>query len=106
MPGKNVIGLVPLLVALASLASAPSQIFARRARQSFYGPTEPLDPHYRPMIPVASRYADHFLPTMLTNSTGDLAEDVFDDLAPPQPRGDPGGGVVSQLPTAQEERQK
>jgi hypothetical protein len=39
-----------------------------------------LDSTYIPAFPVASRYAHYFRPTMLTNDSGSLSEQVADDL--------------------------
>jgi hypothetical protein len=36
-------------------------------------------------MPVATRYERHFRPTLVTDATGALAEDVAADLAAPAP---------------------
>jgi hypothetical protein len=49
-------------------------------RRTHLAPTESLDSTYNPAFPVASRYAHHFKPTMLTNDLGSLSEELAEDL--------------------------
>ena len=71
------------LICTESFVSSPTRIERRRVKQTFYGPTEILDPCYTPMIPVAARYADHFKPTLITDHEGGLHPDIAEDLTPP-----------------------
>jgi hypothetical protein len=71
------------LIAMESFASSPGRFHRRDPRQTYFGPTEVLDPLYRPAMPVAARYEGHFRPTLVTDATGALAEDVAVDLAAP-----------------------
>ena len=57
--------------------------------QTFFGPTEPLDPAYTPVLPVDPAFAHHFRPTMVTGAAGRIAPELAADLAPvaaPAPR--------------------
>nr|WP_246505100.1 radical SAM protein [Microvirga antarctica] len=47
--------------------------------------TQPLGPLYRPNLPVADRYRDHFLPTMVTDGTGTLHPHMITNMASSQP---------------------
>ena len=69
-----------ILICTASAASSPLQNPFRRTGQTYYGPTETLDPLYRPRIRVAESYRGHFRPTRVTDETGALAEDLAEDL--------------------------
>jgi hopanoid C-2 methylase len=71
------------LIAMESFASSPGRFHRRDPRQTYFGPTEVLDPLYRPAMRVAARYEGHFRPTLVTDATGALAEDVAVDLAAP-----------------------
>jgi hopanoid C-2 methylase len=70
-----------LLISTVSFASSPTRVAWKGPRRTFYGPTEPLDDFYTPMIPVSEQYRRHFLPTLITDTTGELHEDVAADLA-------------------------
>ncbi len=82
--------LAAALISTEFLASSPGRRQTGRPRQTYFGPTEVLDPCYTPVIPVAARYADHFAPTLVTDETGGLHPALADDLAPP--REAPAGG--------------
>lgn len=68
------------LICTQSAASSPFRPRLRRPRRTYLGPTETLDPLYRPAIPLPSRYERYFLPTMVTGPDGHLAEDVAEDM--------------------------
>ena len=74
-------GLSGMLICTTSAASSPLQKPFRRTGQTYFGPTETLDEQYTPMIRVAASYEEHFRPTMVTDTTGGLAEDLAEDLA-------------------------
>lgn len=70
-----------MLICTTSAASSPLQNPFRRSGQTYFGPTETLDPQYTPAIRVAAPYEEHFRPTMVTDGSGGLAEDLSEDLA-------------------------
>ncbi len=69
-----------VLICTASAASSPLQNPFRRTGQTYFGPTETLDPQYTPVIRVAAPYEENFRPTMVTDGSGGLAEDLAEDL--------------------------
>lgn len=72
-----------LMTVAPGLASAPAQFGRNRVaagQRTFVTTTEPLDRHFRPALPVAARYRDHFAPTMVTDPNGCLDESVAADL--------------------------
>jgi len=71
------------LICTQSAASSPLRPNWRKPRQTFYGPTETLDPLYRPRLRLESRYESHFRPTQVIDADGRLAADVAEDLAQP-----------------------
>lgn len=73
------------LICTQSAASSPLEPRWRRPRQTFYGPTETLDPLYRPRLRLAARYESYFRPTRVIDAEGGLAPDVLEDLAAPAP---------------------
>lgn len=75
--------LAAVLISTEFFASSPGRRQTGRPRQTFYGPTEVLDPCYTPVIPVADRYRDLFAPTLVTDRTGGLHPDLAEDLAYP-----------------------
>ena len=68
------------LISTEFIASSPFRLQRGRTRQTYYGPTENLDPCYSPIIRVPARYKIHFQPTMVTDDSGGLHADVADDL--------------------------
>ncbi len=52
-----------------------------RARQTYLAGTEVLDPQYTPMIRVAAAFENHFQPTMVTDESGAMADDLAEDLS-------------------------
>lgn len=70
------------LICTQSAASSPLGPRMRRPRRTFHGPTEALDPLYRPVIRLPAQYRRYFAPTMVTDPNGDLSEDVSDDIQP------------------------
>jgi hopanoid C-2 methylase len=42
--------------------------------------SQPLGPLYRPFFPVSEKFRDYFMPTMITDESGNLHEMVADDL--------------------------
>lgn len=73
-------GVSAALICTQSAASSPFRPRLRRPRRTYLGPTETLDPLYRPAIPLPSRYERYFQPTMVTGPDGQLAEDVAEDM--------------------------
>jgi len=74
------------LISTEFLVSSPTRMQHGRPRQTYYGPTETLDPCYRPLIRIPSRYRNHFDPVLITDCDGRLHADVAEDLdAPRQP---------------------
>lgn len=70
-----------MLICTTSAASSPLQNPFRRTGQTYFGPTESLDPQYTPAIRVAACYEENFRPTMVTDGAGGLSEDLAGDLA-------------------------
>jgi hopanoid C-2 methylase len=69
------------LISLGNVAAlcAPtlaSGTWSLRTARTFVATTEPLDGNYRPALPVAPKYADHFRPTMVTDAQGQLTEEI------------------------------
>ena len=64
------------LISLETFASSPGFSSRRGRRPTFYGPTQPLDPMYIPVIRLPSRLEQHFRPTFVTDNEGDLHEDI------------------------------
>lgn len=69
-----------LLITTTSAASGPLQWRRQRARPTYFGPTETLDPQYRPLMRLNEKYSGYFTPTMVTDAAGDLAPELIDDL--------------------------
>ncbi len=67
------------LICTESFASSPGRPSPRQRRRTYLGTTEHLNPLYEPMIGVASRYQDHFRPTMVTDAGGNLSDDIAED---------------------------
>lgn len=70
------------LICTQSAASSPLRPRIRRPRRTFHGPTEALDPLYRPVIRLPVKFRRYFVPTMVSDPSGDLSEDVSDDMQP------------------------
>lgn len=68
------------LICMGTFATSPVRTSLRRPRQTYLGTTEFLDPQYTPMIRVAASYEEHFRPTMVTDESGKLAQDLAEDL--------------------------
>jgi hypothetical protein len=73
------------LIALECFASSPGSLRRSGTERTYYGPTESLDPLYRPIMRVAGEFEGYFRPTMVTDAGGGLAADLVPDLgtAPP-----------------------
>jgi len=69
------------LICTEFAASSPTRLQLGRPRQTYYGPSEALDPFYTPRFRVESRFRDHFRPTMITDAAGAPHPDIADDLA-------------------------
>ncbi len=69
------------LICMETFATSPSGIGTQRPRQTYLAGTEALDPQYTPMIRVAAAFEDHFRPTMVTDESGALADDLAEDLS-------------------------
>ncbi|MDP6806022.1 MAG: hypothetical protein QF902_11955, partial [Rhodospirillales bacterium] len=70
-----------ILISTEFFASSPGRIQHGRPRQTYYGPTEVLDPCYTPLIRIPSRYRDHFDPVLITDRNGAPHPDVAEDLS-------------------------
>jgi hypothetical protein len=68
------------LICTQSAASSPLRPRVSRPRRTFHGPTEVLDPLYKPVIRLSTQYRRYFDPTMVTGPDGDLSEDIADDM--------------------------
>jgi len=82
-----------LLTCAPRLATSPKQFFARRTPRTYYSATEPLDPHYTPLIHLDGRFEPYFRPTPVTDESGGLAEELVEDLMPSLPRAASGTGT-------------
>lgn len=68
------------LIATESAASSANVLRIPRQAQTYYAPTETLDPLYRPFIPLPSGFERYFEPTMVTDEDGRLSKHVLPDL--------------------------
>jgi hypothetical protein len=68
------------LIATESAASSPTRFEVIGSRQTYFAPTETLDPLYRPIMPISSDLEPFFRPTMVTHTDGSLSDDVLADL--------------------------
>ncbi len=68
------------LICTEFAASSPGRIQWGRPKQTYFGPTEVLDPCYTPARRVKSEYRHYFEPTLVTDADGDLHPDLADDL--------------------------
>ncbi|HKX09759.1 MAG TPA: radical SAM protein [Stellaceae bacterium] len=73
-------GVSAALICTQSTASSPLRPRFKRPRRTFWAPTETLDPLYKPVIRLPSRYEHYFRPTMVTGPDGRLSEDLIADL--------------------------
>ena len=71
-----------ILTTFPGFATSPLKPRLRAPAQTFFGPTEPLDPAYTPALPVDPAFAHHFRPTMVTDAAGRIAPELAADLAP------------------------
>jgi radical SAM superfamily enzyme YgiQ (UPF0313 family) len=69
------------LICMETFATSPSGIWSRRPRQTYLAGTEALDPQYTPMIRVDAAFEGHFRPTMVTDESGALSDDLAEDLS-------------------------
>jgi radical SAM superfamily enzyme YgiQ (UPF0313 family) len=72
-------GIFLSIMAVGALSS-PSTIFRRSNGRTHVSTTDRLDPVYRPVMRVASRFAGHFTPTAVTGAAGELNPAIADDL--------------------------
>ena len=70
------------LISTQTFATSPGRLARRGVRPTYYGPTQPLDPLYTPLIRVAEKYRDHFRPTMVTDEAAEPHADIMADLTP------------------------
>jgi hypothetical protein len=63
-------------ISLETFASSPGFSVRRRLRPTYYGPTQPLDPMYTPVIRLPLRLEQHFRPTFVTDAARDPHEDI------------------------------
>ena len=78
------------MLATPNLATAPTNIgsvlMSRfKYKRTYLSTTEALDPAYTPAFQIDPRYESYFKPTMLTDSQGNLAEALHEDLAAKMP---------------------
>jgi radical SAM superfamily enzyme YgiQ (UPF0313 family) len=75
--------LLSSLTAAAILApgsfSSPGAVFIRKGGRTHVSSTERLDAVYTPRLPVASRYASWFEPTLITEANGELNPKLEED---------------------------
>ena len=69
-----------ILIGTEFFASSPGRLQRDRPRQTYFGPTETLDPCYTPLTRIPPRYRDHFDPVLITDRAGALHADVAEDL--------------------------
>ena len=72
-----------LLLCAYAIATSPTSVgapSARGRRRTYLSTTEILDAVYNPAFRVESRYESYFKPTMITDESGELAEDVADSV--------------------------
>lgn len=86
-------GFSAALICTQSAAGSPLRPRMNRPYQTFHGPTEALDPLYKPVIRVPTQYERYFDPTMVTGPDGDLSEDVSDDMQPAKSRSTIGAAI-------------
>ncbi len=80
-PLQLVAALLPTaLICTEFAASSPTRLQVGRPRQTYFGPSEPLDPFYTPRFRVEERYRAHFRPTMITDADGASHADIAGDL--------------------------
>jgi len=73
----------PILLCFYSLATSRggwSSLRCSARQRTYLASTEWLDSTYVPAFPVASRYAHYFQPTMLTDDSSALSEELADEL--------------------------
>jgi radical SAM superfamily enzyme YgiQ (UPF0313 family) len=71
------------IVAPAAVSNPPL-LFRRRRRRTHISTTDRLDPVYHPIRRVAAGYAEHFRPTLVTDTAGRLNEQLAADLVGPR----------------------
>lgn len=74
------------LISTETFATSPGVGAKRGPRPTYFGPTQPPDPLYAPIMRVPARFAGHFRPTMVTDAAGGLHADVALDLSAPDTR--------------------
>lgn len=108
-PAQMAIALTsPSLLCLYTQATSYGRLRHPAPRRTYLATTEELDSLYTPAFPVASRYAHYFKPTMLTNDSGSISDDLADDLLIPDQKpgahallGSVGGGKQLLAPISQ-----
>lgn len=68
------------LIATQSAASSPTALRFRQPAQTYFGPTETLDPLYRPIMSLPAGFERYFKPTMVTDSDARLSVDIAEDM--------------------------
>ena len=68
------------LIATESTASSPTHFRIKRSRQTYFAPTETLDPLYEPVIPLRADLERFFRPTMVTGADGSISDDIASDV--------------------------
>ena len=74
----------PALLMLYSVITAPRELLRVSTispKRTYLSSTEPLDNTYTPAMPLASKYAQYFRPTMLTDGDGALTKDIAADFS-------------------------
>jgi hopanoid C-2 methylase len=76
---------VALLCAYETTTMGPwNRLTSGGRRRTHVTTTESLDTTYTPAFRIPSRYARHFAPTMVTDATGGLTEELAEAAAPPR----------------------
>lgn len=68
------------LISTESTASSPTQFRVKRPSQTYFAPTETLDPLYEPVIPLSADLERFFRPTMITRADGSISDDIIPDV--------------------------
>jgi hypothetical protein len=71
-------GLLVCAQPLSTSLTGLGWIKSRRKPRTFISTTEPLDAVYTPAFRVDSRFASYFKPTMVTDKSGELHEDILE----------------------------
>jgi radical SAM superfamily enzyme YgiQ (UPF0313 family) len=80
-PAQSLVSSVITMSILAPAAvSNPGTLLSRKRSRTHVSTTDRIDAVYQPLRRVASRYAGHFRPTLITDDEGNLNEALVEDL--------------------------